>query len=63
MSDNTYYTQLNVALIEGINKRISDLEQKLKDRELEETLDIGRMASKDWVDSYVTSQLRHYKEK
>lgn len=63
MTDNVFYTQVPVSLIENLEKRIVALEEKLKERELEETLDIGRMASKDWVDGYVSSQLRYYKEK
>jgi hypothetical protein len=63
MTDNTYYTQVPVSLIENLENRIAELEQKWKDRELEEVLDIGRLASKDWVDSEMSRRLRFYKEK
>ena len=63
MSDNRFYTQVPVSLIESLEKRIADLEQKWKDQETELSVGCSNLASKDWVDSYVSSQLRHYKEK
>lgn len=63
MSDNTYYTQLNVSLIESLEKRIAELEQKWIDQETEISVGCTKLATKDWVDYEVSRRLRNYKEK
>jgi len=63
MTDTAHYINVPVSLIKDLERRIETLEQAARDRELEETLDFGKMATKNWVHDHVTFLLRSYKEK
>lgn len=50
-------------MIENLEARIVALEEKLKEQELNLTLGISEIATKDWVDTELSQRLRYYQEK